>query len=395
MFLIDKYNIDKIDDIILHKDIYSKLVIGSNIENRLPDLNELQDIIKREDYTDIDRFHNSKKDIYKNYESMPNLLIHGPPGCGKQTLIKLLLKDIFDKSINDTFMETYHIKGYGNTEVDVEIKQSKYHLIIEPNNTAFDKYLIQEIVKEYAKKKIINISYNKFPYRIVLINNVDNLYYLGQTSLRYTMEKYHKTCRFILCAHNTTKIIDPIKSRCLDIRIPSPSHDDMTSLVYHILLNEHKLFSKSKINEIIRTGEYNIKRTLWILDMTLYNITDYELSWKKSLDKLIEIMIGFKNQKMSVLNDKLIPMTRNILYNIFTTNIPGIEILHEIINKIIDSNEFDTKLIYSILQTSSETETRLNKGKRSIIHLDSFMCKVYELIYHYYNKKTTNLILHP
>ena len=386
MFLIDKYNINTIDDIILHKKIYNKLVIGSNIQNRCYDINELQQIINDKAYDKIDMYHNKKSKIYLNYQSMPNLLIHGPPGCGKHTLIKLLLTDIFDSTINDTFTETYYIKGYGNTVVDVDIIQSKYHIIIEPNNTGFDKYLIQEIVKEYAKKKIINVSYNKYPFRVVLINNIDNLHYYAQTSLRCNMEKYHNTCRFILCASNISKIIDPIISRCLDIRIPSPSTDDMLNLIYYILLNEKKLISRKQINNIIKCGEFNIKKTLWILQMSLYNIDDYELSWKKSLDKLIEFMIEFKKPQITILNEKLIILTRTILYNIFTTNISGINILQEIINKIINCNQFDTDLLYIILQISSETETRLNKGKRSIIHLDSFMCKIYLNIYNFYHK---------
>lgn len=384
MFYIDKYNVNTLDDIIIHKDIYNKLVIGSNYRNRLPNLEELQNIIDSKNYLDIIRFHSSKSDIYSNYDNMPNLLIHGPPGCGKHTLIRLLLSDIFDNSINDTFLETYYIKGYGNSIIDIDIEQSKYHLIIEPNNTGLDKYLVQEIVKEYAKKKIINISYNKYPFRVVLINNVDNLHYYAQTSLRCTMEKYNKTCRFILCCNQTSKIIDPIKSRCLDIRIPAPTYQDMNSLLYHILLNENKLLSKIKIDSIIKKGDFNIKKTLWILYMTVYKIKDQELSWKKSLDILIDFMINMKN-KNYIINESLITTTRNILYNIFTTNIPSIDILTEIINKIIDSKEFHNNLLYIIFQLSSETENRLNKGKRSIIHLDAFMCKIYYNIFKFYN----------
>lgn len=384
MFYIDKYNVNTLDDIIIHKDIYNKLVIGSNYKNRLPNLKELQNIIDNKNYLDIIRFHSSKSDIYKNYDNMPNLLIHGPSGSGKHTLIRLLLSDIFDNSINDTFLETYYIKGYGNSVIDINIEQSKYHIIIEPNNTGLDKYLIQEIVKEYAKKKIINISYNKYPFRVVLINNVDNLHYYAQTSLRCTMEKYNKTCRFILCCNQTSKIIDPIKSRCLDIRIPAPTYNDMNSLLYHILLNENKLLSKNKIDSIIKKGDFNIKKTLWILNMTVFNIKDQELSWIKSLDVLIENMINIKNKNF-ILNETLIITTRNILYNIFTTNISPIDILTEIINKIIDSKEFHNDLLYIIFQLSSETENRLNRGKRSIIHLDAYMCKIYYNIYKFYN----------
>jgi replication factor C subunit 3/5 len=260
---------------------------------------------------------------------------------------------------------------------------------LEPTQTGLDKYLIQEIVKEYAKKKLINVAYNDYPFRVVLINNVDNLNYYGQTSLRCTMEKYHKTCRFILCGSQVSKIIDPIKSRCLDVRIPSPTINEMTHLIYHILLSENKLISRSKINEIITKGELNIKKTIWILEMSLYGITDFELSWRQSLDKIIDQMIAFKNPKVQTIDMNIIPTTRNILYNIFTTNIPGIEILHEIINKIIQSEKFNTDILYQIIQLSSETESRLNKGKRSIIHLDSFMCKVYELIYNYYHMPKT------
>lgn len=387
MFFVDKYNIENIDDIIIHKNIYNKLIIGANYNNRLRDLNELNDIIKTNKYDLLNKFHFSKPKIYKNYESMPNLLIHGPSGCGKHTLIKLLLKDIFDDTIRNTFLETYYVKGYGNTVVDVEIEQSKYHLIIEPNNTGFDKYLIQEIVKEYAKKKIINTSYNQYPFRVVLINNIDNLNYYAQTSLRCTMEKYHKTCRFILCGNQISKIIDPIKSRCLDVRIPSPTKNDMLNLIYHILIRENISLSRIEIEQIVNTCNYNIKRTLWILNMSQYNIDDFELSWKKSLDKLVEIMVAFKKvDKLTILNDKLIPNIRNILYNIFTTNISGIDILHELINKIISSNQFEPDLLYTIIQICSDTETRLNKGKRSILHLDFFMCSVLREIYNYFHK---------
>ena len=384
MFLIDKYTINDMNDIILHKDIYNKLVIGYNIENRKLNLEELDKIIKNKSYDQFEKFYYTKSKIYSNYEMMPNLLINGPAGCGKHTLIKLLLTDIFDNTINDTFIETYHIKGYGNSIVDIDIEQSKYHIIIEPNNTGLDKYLIQEIVKEYAKKKIINVSYNKYPFRVVLINNFDNLHYYAQTSLRCNMEKYYKTCRFILCANNTSKIIEPILSRCLNIRIPVPTYEEMKNLIYYITIRENKLITKNKINDIIEQGGLNIKNTLWILQMYYYKITDYELPWKKSLDKIIEFMVELK--KIKILNEKIIITTRTILYNIFTTNIPAIYILQELIKKIINSNQFDVNITHIILQLSSNTEIRLNKGKRSIIHLDTFMCKIYKEIYFYYNK---------
>ena len=88
MFLIDKYNIDNLSDIIFHKEIYNKLIIGHNIENLLYDINKLDKIIKSKKKIELATFYNTKNTIYKNYEQMPNLLIHGSDGCGKHTLIK-------------------------------------------------------------------------------------------------------------------------------------------------------------------------------------------------------------------------------------------------------------------------------------------------------------------
>lgn len=386
MFLVDKYEVKNIDDIILHKSIYDKLIVGSSLTNRQKNLAELKQIIESKSYDKFDKFHLSKPTIYDTYQQMPNLLIHGPPGCGKHTLIKLLLTDIFNDTVNDTFMETYLIKGYGNTVISVNIEKSNYHLIIEPNNTGLDKYLIQEIAKEYAKQKFTNMTYVKYPFRIVLINNIDNLNSYAQASLRCTMEKYYKTCRFILCGNNTSKISEPIKSRCLNIRMPAPTKNELTDLIFHILLSEKKLLKKSTICDIIKMGNFNIKTTLWILEMHLYKIKDFELSWKNSLKDLTKLMAEFKNDKIKILNDKLIPKTREILYNAFTTNIPGIEILHELVQTIILSELFDNQLLNIIIQISSEIESRLNKGKRFIIHLDCFMCKVYQQIYLHYHR---------
>lgn len=389
MFLLDKYNVNNLNDVIFHRDIYAKLIIGYDMNNKLYNLEEFNRIINLGEYHKIDHFMKSKNKNYKKYKSMPNLFIHGSNGCGKHTLIKQLLNDIYDDTVNNIFIETYSINGYGNTSVDVNIEQSKYHIIIEPNNSGLDKYIIQEIVKEYAQKQLINDKSSNYPFRTVVINNIDNLHYYAQTSLRCTMEKYYKTCRFILCGYQSSKLINPIKSRCLDIIIPLPKYDELFEYLVHILINEKKSISKKKIDKIIVESEGNIKKMLWLLDMSLLKIIDWNLSWKTSLNKLLYFMNQFKNQKITILNERLIIETRAILYNVYTTNIPGTDILYELINKIIYSNSFDTIIVNNILQVASEIDTRLNRGKRSIIHLDAFMCKVYKLLYEHYQKCNT------
>lgn len=74
------------------------------------------------------------------------------------------------------------------------------------------------------KKKKYTSSY---PFSVVLLTEVDKLTKDAQHALRRTMEKYMATCRLILCCNSISKIIAPIQSRCLAIRVPAPSIEDV------------------------------------------------------------------------------------------------------------------------------------------------------------------------
>ena len=76
------------------------------------------------------------------FKKLPNILIHGHTGSGKKTLVKMLLKEIYGDQVENLKQETYTIYGYGNSDSEVTVTQSNYHMIIEPNNSGIDKYII-------------------------------------------------------------------------------------------------------------------------------------------------------------------------------------------------------------------------------------------------------------
>jgi replication factor C subunit 3/5 len=75
-------------------------------------------------------------------------------------------------------------------------------------------------------------------FKCVVINDADLLSRQAQAGLRRTMEKYISTCRVILLSESFTKLIPPIRSRCLCIRVPAPSVTEVKSGgIYSLLLH--------------------------------------------------------------------------------------------------------------------------------------------------------------
>ena len=363
MLLVDKYKINSLHQIEYNKSIYSKLF--PHFENRYfktSDINFCLDYHmlnnKNEIIKNIKNI-NDPKELYKYltnlqsesnkpnnlYNDLPNLLISGYPGAGKTAFIKLLLEEIYDKKISHTDKVKYSIVGYGNTSVDVLIEQSNYHIVIEPNNTGFDKYIIQEIVKEYAKKYIIPTNNVTRGFKIILINNVDNLSYYAQTSLRCTMEKYYNSCKFILCGKQISKIIDPIRSRCLNILFPNPNRNEIFNIIYDIAIRENININDHSISKIIEFSKGNITSAKWLLQLRSCNIDNYVLSYKTYIHKIIKIIKDFYHNNAMIKPEYIIKI-RNILYTIFINNITASIIIKELLDQLITTcYDFDNILL--------------------------------------------------
>jgi replication factor C subunit 3/5 len=110
---------------------------------------------------------------------------------------------------------------------------SNYHIEVNPNDAGmYDRIVVQEMIKNIAQTQQLDshgqrefkgklsqfLPNNKHllllsMYPVVVLTEVDRLTKDAQHALRRTMEKYMSTCRLILCANSTSKIILPLQSR--------------------------------------------------------------------------------------------------------------------------------------------------------------------------------------
>lgn len=351
MFLIDKYKIKDPWDVIIHENIYLKLL---NIDS-------------------LNSWNTKSLDSKIYFKNLPNLFIFGSPGCGKTSLINLLLKRIYG---NIKIMNVkYNIQGYGCNNIEVDIPQSQYHIEIYPTSTGLDKYYVQEIIKEYAERKLITFD-NIINFKIIWIKNIEKLSYYAQTSLRCIMEKYSKSCKFILSGKYISKVLDPIKSRCLLLNIPIPTKLNILKILMNISYKENNFIKLQDYFEIIDNCDFDIKNAISFLEMK-YNNIPIKILWKENILEIINIIKQIINYK--IIKENNIEKIRNILYKLFITNINPTLIIIKITENLLEIIK-NKKIYLNIIKSAVYYENNISNGKRSIIHLESYIFDILNIL---------------
>jgi len=142
-------------------------------------------------------------------KNMPHLMFSGPAGVGKTTLSIVIARKLFGESWKENLLE---LNASDERGIDV----------------------IRDKVKNFARTKAIG----DVPFKIIYLDESDALTTEAQQALRRIMENYTKTCRFILSCNYSSKIIDPIQSRCALFRFKPLSKEHIFEIIETISKNE-------------------------------------------------------------------------------------------------------------------------------------------------------------
>jgi replication factor C subunit 3/5 len=384
MFLVDKYY--NLNNIFTFEQRLIDKILNSFKTNNILNVDNLENKSNKE-------FINILGQIEKGtwrYSNFQHLIVYGSINSNKENIVNLLLQKIYGTHNIECKDIEYTINGYGNTKTKVNIKQSKYHLIIEPNSNGFDKYLIQEIIQDYAKTELLNILKYKKLFKVVVINKIDNLSYYAQTSLRRTMEKYSDLCKFIFICDQLSKIIEPLRSRCLLIRSSLASEVQILDSILKISEKEKIDLPMVDYAHIIENSENKINTAIWLLELKKMGIP-YNNRWDNLINEIVYLLLDEKNYENYNFY-KAIKYIRELFYNLFITNIPTQTIIRNIMIKILEningiskqeeqtsdiSQSNELKLKNHIIEITSIFEQRLSQGTRHIIHFEAFIIRLF------------------
>lgn len=154
-----------------------------------------------------------------------------------------------------------------------------------------------------------------------MINDADKLTKDAQGGLRRTMEKYMKNCRMILISNNIHKLINPIRSRCLNIRVPAPEQNEIQEVLTEVgrlestNLNNY-VFTSEVINKIASTSNRNLRLALIQLQASRYTKSTEGMfaPYKKEIKTISELI--YKEQspnQLKYIRDKFYDLLVNCI----------------------------------------------------------------------------------
>ena len=286
----------------------------------------------------------SRTQAFVKQKNMPHLLFSGPAGVGKTTLALVIAKQLFGDAWKYNFLELN-----ASDERGIDIIRNK--------------------VKDFARTRAVG----NVPFKIIYLDECDALTKEAQQALRRTMENYTNTCRFILSCNYSSKIIDPIQSRCAIFRFRTLAKEDVFEVINSIAKIENLKVDEKAKEAIFMVSEGDLRRAENLLQSAAAlseKITEDSVFSLASVARPKEI----KEVLVLTVNGKFVEAKNKLLNTMLSYGLSAIDIVKQI-QKEIWELEIDDDNKLEMIKTCGDIEFRLVEGSDEFIQLEALLSK--------------------
>jgi replication factor C small subunit len=281
---------------------------------------------------------------YVKSGNLPHLLFTGSAGVGKTTAAVTLAREFFRQSWQMNFRE---LNASDERGIDV----------------------VRNQIKQFARTTPLGEA----TFKILFLDEADALTTDAQAALRRTMENFAQTCRFILSCNYSSKIIDPIQSRCAIYRFKPLSPEAVKEEVRRIAVRERLTVTYEAMDAIVYIAQGDMRKAInalqgaAIISPTIDEKRVYAITSTARPDEIEELLnlslVGDFDAAESLLEHLL--HERGIAPN---------ELINQCYRALL-KKDIDRELKVMLIDHLGETDFRLSEGANSDIQMEALIAR--------------------
>ncbi len=285
-------------------------------------------------------------------KNLPHLLFSGPAGVGKTTLALVIAKQLFGEHWRENTLE---LNASDERGIDV----------------------VRVKVKDFARTKAMG----DVPFKLIYLDECDALTKEAQQALRRTMENYTKTARFILSCNYSSKILDPIQSRCAVFRFKPLSKEEIFTVIENIAKKEggevNQALSPEVKDALYGVSEGDVRRVTNILQSCFTVKKEGEYLEVKDIYSMASAARPKEVQEIlqRAFSGKFVESRKLLLDTMLNYGMSGLDVMKQM-QKEIWNLQLDDRKKVELVDKCGEVEFRMVEGSDEYLQLESFLAFV-------------------